>query len=158
MKLIFLDIDGVLINQATCRHFGVVDPACVKELNRLTDTTGAKIVLSSCWRIGWPVKEVQRHFKEKWGITGEVIGKTPVDWNQERGNEIQMWIDEFLHTDTIESIVIIDDDRDMAHLLPFLVQTTFTWGLTPTLADEAISKLNNKFAVEISDNSVENPT
>ena len=163
MKLIFLDIDGVLITLKTCKHFGVVDPECVQQLNRITDVTGAKIVLSSCWRIGWTIHHIREKLKE-WGVTGEVISKTPVDWKKERGEEIQQWLDEYYldnsNIEPIESIVIIDDDRDMAHMLPYLVHTTFTWGLTEQCADLAINYLTNTTpqVVENSVKTVENST
>ena len=56
MKIIFLDIDGVL----NCRNsksscFGImgVDNIKVEVLKSIVDKSGAKIVLISSWRIGW---------------------------------------------------------------------------------------------------------
>lgn len=74
----------------------------------------------------------------KWGVTGKVIGVTPVRNNLERGHEIQEWLDS--HSG-IESFVIIDDDKDMAHLLPRLVHTPFATGLEECHADAAIAML-----------------
>ena len=56
IKIIFLDIDGVL----NCRNskpscFGImgVDNKKVEVLKSIVDKSGAKIVLISSWRIGW---------------------------------------------------------------------------------------------------------
>lgn len=85
MKIVFLDIDGV-INRSRTNHHVVptrneplpipVDPACVACLNRLIKETGAKIVISSSWRkyARWQDlgPALVRH-----GLVGEVIGETP---------------------------------------------------------------------------------
>lgn len=47
MKLLFLDVDGVL------NHYGSrswIDPACLARLRRILDATGARSVLSSDWK------------------------------------------------------------------------------------------------------------
>lgn len=52
IRLIFLDIDGVL-NNHVCDPMsmcGEIDSAKVRILNRVLFTTGAKLVLSSAWR------------------------------------------------------------------------------------------------------------
>lgn len=57
MKLIFLDIDGVLNSETTTLQtksgFDLVDIDKVLLLKQLIDETGAKVVLSSSWRYGW---------------------------------------------------------------------------------------------------------
>ena len=64
MKVIFLDIDGVLNTHesattlresfvergADLMGFNRFDKNCVARVNRITDETGAKIVISSSWR------------------------------------------------------------------------------------------------------------
>jgi len=52
MKVIFLDIDGVLNGHEFCEHAKScgINPECVCELNRIIAATDAKIVLSSAWR------------------------------------------------------------------------------------------------------------
>lgn len=52
MKLIFLDIDGVLNNHRLNKKSGsnTLSRRCVREFNRIIEATGAKIVLSSAWR------------------------------------------------------------------------------------------------------------
>ena len=56
MKLIFLDIDGVLnyegYERFTRSGTRFVDPVLIKRLKKIIDRTGAKVVLSSTWRRG----------------------------------------------------------------------------------------------------------
>jgi hypothetical protein len=138
MKVIFLDVDGVLINRRACKiGFGVADPDCVQILNNLIARTGAKIVMSSCWRVGRTIPEMQQ-LLDKWRVEGVVIGKTPWDFDVERGVEIARWLGD--HRE-VESFVIIDDDKDMGKMMPWLVQTKFEPGLTAVDADIAANIL-----------------
>lgn len=142
-KVIFLDFDGVLLNMATKYHHA--DPVCVAQLNRIVETAGAVIVVSSSWR-GAKLASVADKLLE-WGVTGKVIGQTPrlervssggVDVAVERGLEIQAWLDQ--HSG-VKTFVILDDDKDMAHLLPRLVRTASLIGLTEADAERAIAML-----------------
>ena len=76
MKIIFLDIDGVLNsekwyieifdknlypnleNYPLCEF----DPLAIEQLNLLTDKTNAKIVISSTWRMGRTIDELKNIF------------------------------------------------------------------------------------------------
>jgi hypothetical protein len=121
IKVIFLDIDGVL-NVIPIGHDefgGIFHTKFVDNLKRIIDETGAKIVISSTWRFGG----LQR-MKDMWKfreLPGEVIDIT-IDCYElikegrfeyydevERGHEIQEWID--THPN-IENYVILDDDND----------------------------------------------
>lgn len=129
--LIFLDIDGVLNNtvyfeytkeeKATRPNF---DPRCIKLLNRLCEETNAKIVITSTWRKGRSVDELQELF-EKEGFNGEIIDKTRdlMGCNTDfivRGNEIYDWIRNnpqkigCAYFD-YKKYVILDDDSDMLY-------------------------------------------
>lgn len=152
MKIIFLDIDGVL----NCElYYKETPPELRREtyplsemckeriswLNELCKNTGAKIVISSTWRIGRELEELQNLFIQV-GATFEIIGKTPHmrDRGCVRGNEIHRWI-----LDNSEKIIglpyydfkdyaIIDDDSDM--LLwqqKHFFQTDNYSGLTPNI-------------------------
>jgi hypothetical protein len=153
MKVIFLDFDGPIIpRQSHDNHRGKMEkawPSCVAALNRITDATGAKIVISSSWRyIG---EENATILLRAWGVTGDVIGITTTElesrWTPDnlvwqavvRGVEIQDWIDK---NPKCESFVILDDDADMAHLEPRLILTPFEVGLTESDADRAIEMLS----------------
>ena len=64
MKVIFLDIDGVLNSmscKATIEGFDFVEDEKVALLKEIIDLTGAKVVLSSTWRYGWYAMEHIEH-------------------------------------------------------------------------------------------------
>lgn len=164
MKIIFLDIDGVLNNQETFarrraeydadreaylkklkdRKFSddsEIDRNLIQELNKIIRATGPKIVVSSSWRIGRTVEELQDLLKRN-GCIGEVIDKTGRSSHGIRGLEIQEWID--THKEYhISNFVILDDDADMEHLHSFLIKHNFKYGLTPKLRNIAISRLKS---------------
>lgn len=143
MKVIFLDIDGVLNNEAT--KFGrKFDPACVAALNKITDKTGARIVVSSTWRHAG-LTETRATLSEN-GVTGKVNGLTPdlskrglIHVAVPRGREIQAWLE--CHP-AVNGFVILDDADDMEHLSGSLIQTVSRVGLTELDAARAIRRLN----------------
>lgn len=141
MKVIFLDVDGVLITAKRCRQgFGIVEPSCVAAVNSLIEQTGAAIVLSSCWRIGCNTRIEVCDLLNGWGVKGKVLGSTPHSYDKTRGEEIQQWLDENERY-PVESFVILDDDSDMGQLMPRLVKSTFTDGFTSAHIAEAVEKL-----------------
>jgi hypothetical protein len=140
--VVFLDVDGVLNSIETftarerARKEGPVDTdeghqidrGLVARLNTLLELTGAKVVVSSTWRMGRTTAELQKLLESR-GFRGEVIGVTPIHYNEgrERGHEIQEWLER--SRTHVHSFVILDDDSDMAHLRHRLVQTTVQTGL-----------------------------
>ena len=121
MKIIFLDIDGVL-NVYPQGHddFGSIFHKHFEDnLKEIIDKTGAKLVISSTWRASG--LNVMKEMWSKRGIPGEVIDVTTLTWEPEnddmdfyerceRGNEIQVWLNE--HPE-VTNYVILDDDSDM---------------------------------------------
>lgn len=139
--IIFLDIDGVLTNFAT--KYRVGDPLCVACLNRITEATGAVIVVSSSWRGHPDIAGIL----SGWGVTGEVIGITPslshlrasgIAVSAQRGQEIYQWI---VKNEFDGFCAILDDDKDMWPVMDRLVQTDTQLGLQDTDADKAIALL-----------------
>lgn len=112
MKVIFLDIDGVLNSdtymekQLDNSSEGIeseIDPATLILLKKAVDTTGAKIILSSSWRIMRKYNELEK-FLMKFGIS--LSGKTPyVDGKREL--EIKQYLSE---NKNIEQYLILDDE------------------------------------------------
>jgi HAD domain in Swiss Army Knife RNA repair proteins len=161
MKVIFLDFDGPILPmlshskrkadyEAGNKTPLAAWPPCVAALNRITDTTGAVIVVSSTWRADGIMRTRER--LRGWGVKASCIALTPyLDRKTDgglwaavpRGLEIQKWLDGY-QRETVESFVIIDDDRDMEHLLPRLIHTPFECGLTEADADRAIEMLQAK--------------
>ncbi len=115
MKIIFLDIDGVLNSRQydLCRseNDGNIDVTRLEMLKSLTDVTYAEIVLTSTWRSHWDpdginTDDIGKGLEEifvKYGMT--LYGKTPYLGN-DRAKEIMAWIEE--HPE-VESFVIFDD-------------------------------------------------
>jgi hypothetical protein len=149
MKVIFLDIDGVL----NCdqwfherREAGREVPPtkelnekAVAVLNEIICRSGAKVVISSSWRLAFSLSEI-RGVLVRAGFEGEIYGKTPrrTTYPARRGNEIQDFLN--LHP-YITEFVILDDDADMEHLLPKLVNTSWSRGLLPEHVAPALKHL-----------------
>lgn len=145
MKVIFLDVDGVLNTRETWGFERQFPLPLVARLRHLVDTTGAKIVVSSTWRISLMDRLLSN--LEVGGVPREtVIDATPFLQPHgleavPRGIEIQAWLDSHPEVNTF---VILDDGTDMAHLLPRLVQTDHVHGLTDADVDRAIEMLRTE--------------
>lgn len=134
MKLIFLDIDGVLNHEAfylkrangnlivpAYSDKAEICPEALSNLNTLVSNTGAKVVISSTWRLGKTVEWFKKFFFDL-GFVGDVLDVTP-DMRREcvfRGNEIHKWMSDNrdklgaeLHK--YRGYVILDDDSDMLY-------------------------------------------
>lgn len=143
LRIVFLDFDGVLNSTRFYKHRPShefkLDRVAVRRLNRLLDASGAKVVVSSTWRMGRSIVELQRVL-DSYGFTGEVIGRTKV-LSTYRGYEIRQWMVDTRLAIDIESFVILDDDSDMVDLLDRLVQTTHMHGLCDRHVREALELL-----------------
>tara|TARA_R110000851_G_scaffold200909_1_gene352066 strand:+ start:490 stop:957 length:468 start_codon:yes stop_codon:yes gene_type:complete len=126
MKIIFLDIDGVLNNRAYLEYVieigkhkkgGLVpfDPDSIKVLNEIISETGAEVVLSSSWRF-MGLKIVQEKL-ESAGFTHKLKDVTPLINDAPRGWEIEKWMGDFKYSrgGSISSYLILDDDSDMMY-------------------------------------------
>jgi hypothetical protein len=136
-RAIFLDIDGVLAPIRRWDRYGDLDPACVEVLNEIVAHGEADVVVSSTWRYGKTVAELQGMLHAQ-GFTGRVVDKTPsVTPGADRGAEIAAWLAEH----AVDGYVIIDDHADMGELRSHLVQTEPAHGLQPADAVRAIAML-----------------
>lgn len=144
IKIIFLDFDGVLNGGeylgtiSDWLNFDAIDKDKIQLVNHIIKETGAKVVISSSWRLGWELDEIISNLEQR-GFKGEIIGSTP-SLASRRGHEIQAWIDSF--GKEIKSFVILDDDSDMEHLHKFLIQTNPDSGINDRDAEDAIYFLN----------------
>jgi hypothetical protein len=182
MKVIFLDIDGVLncenaYKNGECQYQEWIwedgrkdhyQRFCVRSkelLNKLIDETGAKIVISSSWRISgidfmkkvWELEEMH----------GEIIGITPLMRTQgihiPRGLEIKYYLEndlkfrhvnwseeeqqKYINDSGVETYIIIDDDSDMLygqknHFVHVLPSPRNKEGFNQKYYNEALTKLN----------------
>lgn len=117
MKIIFLDIDGVL-NDKNLRnsHKGfekILSPKKIVLLKRITEKAGAEIVLTSTWRAYLFKKPLFKNLEEKEYLTKTfssfgvyLYDLTPWINVAEKNLEIKEWLDR--HSD-IENYVILDD-------------------------------------------------
>ena len=88
---------------------GDIDPECVRRIVHVCMQTGAKIVLSSDWRIN---KSSIRRLERAGFPEGLIFSQTPeLTWDCSRGEEIDMWLNEY--PDTYD-YVIIDDREDFS--------------------------------------------
>lgn len=166
MKVLFLDIDGVLnsLEWAKVNGFGCPpgkakrcskdrlkwDPSAVKRLRRVIETTGASIVISSAWR-GYGASAV-RKWRAMFAVYGwrraPVIGETPdlamchpsgIYAAVKRGEEVDAWIKS--HPHVIDKFVCVDDGNDWLPHQPVVI-TSMEFGLTETDVQECIRLLN----------------
>jgi Swiss Army Knife RNA repair-like protein len=136
-RVIFLDIDGVVAPIRQWDRYGDLEPACIHVLNEIVATGGADVVVSSTWRHGKTVAELQAMLEAR-GFTGCVIDKTPSDIRgATRGDEIAAW----LADNPVDGFVIIDDHVDMGELRTHLVLTEPAHGLQPAHVARAIAML-----------------
>jgi hypothetical protein len=165
MRVLFLDIDGVMNHEGMKSH-QTFDPDAVCRLNRIIKETGCKIVLSSTWRHMYRgVNRIEELLRLQGIAPGHVLDRTPthhellllwrkgaVDKPSEhcmkfsfdvtRGMEIKAWLQ--LHPEVTEWISL-DDDRDMEDLdRDRLVNTTFVSGLLDEHVEEAVKILGRK--------------
>ena len=120
-----------------------VDNYSISLLNDLYKEINYKVVVSSAWRVGRSVEQLQVLLADK-GFIGEVIGKTGslnVLDDLRRGKEIQEYFDTF--QDKITNFVIVDDeDYDIAPMFPDkIVKVNGKLGLM----ESDISKIKNFF-------------
>ena len=136
-RVIFLDIDGVLAPIRRWDRYGDLDPACIKVLNEIVAIGEADVVVSSTWRHGKTVAELQEMLEAE-GFAGRVLDKTPAGTNgASRGEEIAAWLADH----AVGNYVIIDDHADMGDLRSHLVLTRPGHGLQPADAPRAIALL-----------------
>lgn len=120
MKIIFLDIDGVLNSdlylaaRADQCDEDRIDLSRVELLAKLVQSTNAKIVLTSTWRVDWNVipllcGDLGKYLNKCFTAYGlSISDKTPViNLLSGRRKEILAWLSS--HLGEVESFVILDD-------------------------------------------------
>lgn len=117
-SILFLDFDGVLNTTPYLLGFGVgflkrseeLSLEHVARLNQVLAQTSARVVVTSTWRIGSTVDELQALLDSR-GFVGEVLGMTPDLFHEnaqrKRGEEISRWLED--HED-VSLYAVVDDD------------------------------------------------
>jgi len=143
MKILFLDVDGVLNGAHTKERepggcIGVTQDRC-ERLRRVLRETKARVVVSSTWR---------KHAKSMVYLWNELgpdarkayLGSTPL-LGGTRGEEIAMWLRLNEHWG-VKRFAIVDDDTDMDPVSDYLVKTETYVGIADEHADKLIVMLN----------------
>ena len=155
MKLIFLDIDGVLnyegYERLTRSGTRFVDPVLIKRLKKIIDRTGAKVVLSSTWRRGiYDMREgltntvdaldAEELFAElnRYGV--EIFDMTPMCGFIPRAEEIMRYLDGW-NGEAVEQFAILDDFPLMSPYESNFICTDCFTGLSEADVDAAIELL-----------------
>ena len=168
-KYLFLDIDGVLNHEEWFekRVYDIknkqrweqecFDPLCVERVNRILNSTGASLVVSSSWRNNPNLKYIFNivGLPIEFDVTPNFVNiDDDINYWPSRGQEI----DKFIESHECDNYVILDDDIDFTedqiknhfvHCCPTYVQSikednSWNTGLTEEKAQLAIKILNNE--------------
>jgi len=149
MKIVFLDIDGVLnsrnklielYNKTGKPHSGTsfpFDEKCLENLKKLVEETNAKIVITSTWRMYEDNMNILLTKFKEYELDKHIIGYTPVLYIS-REEEINEYLEELEESC---DFVIIDDITDMGELNDKLVITSPQTGFTEENLNRAIKIL-----------------
>ena len=155
MKLIFLDVDGVLNEEKSrsrCVGYKGVDDKKAENLALIVRATGAKIVLISTWKDGW-----RKTDKAHQGMMANYLDKklkkqgiAVFDKTRDTAEKVYLsrgeGILDFLQRHKAEKCVILDDyqyDYDGCGLTACHIKTDArNGGLTDGLVEKAIEILN----------------
>ncbi|HEU0082413.1 MAG TPA: HAD domain-containing protein [Bradyrhizobium sp.] len=135
MKVIFLDIDGVLNCSKTPNPRGfpyIVDRKLLARFKKLLDRTGAKVVLSSTWRCDPVGLFAAKHY----GVP--FMDVCPDRPKNSRRGELLAWLK--AHP-TVTRYIVLDDEDDDLDDFP-LFQPSATTGLTMEIVRAAEKYLN----------------
>ena len=156
MKIIFLDIDGVLNSRAYDRRRNWneqtnIDETRIPLVKAIVEATDAKIVLSSTWRTDWDrdpnkCEEDGRYINRVFGKCGlKIYDKTPdLGMSALRRDEIKKWLSD--SEEPVEAYVILDDYRyGWGDLADHFVKTDpiFRLGLEREHVEQALAILNH---------------
>ena len=131
MKVIFLDIDGVMNSEDWYNEHlgeGDIDYRAVRLLKLYIETHDIHIVISSSWR-DITLKQTLLTLTETpmIDIIGRIIGQTPRSYDGNRGKEIDMWLND---RPEVDEFYIIDDDDFDIHQKDRLIHIDYMHGLT----------------------------
>ena len=137
MKIIFLDVDGVLNSVQDRFSWTIESDKHLILLACIVRRTNAKIVVSSSWRNCSLLDTLKKRLND---FSMSIYDKTK-DIG-ERGLEIKEWLDN--HND-IESFVILDDEifNIKEHFPNNFVKTSMKIGLQKEDAEKCIAILSN---------------
>ena len=142
MKLLFLDIDGVLTSDETISRkefLYTFSASCVWALNRILRDNKVKIILTSSWRTVFDAEKQNQIFREN-GIIQLPGGQTNDFGYENRSLEIQ----DYLSKRKVENYVILDDMKINGFKGHFVLVNPST-GLTENDVEKVNRILGNLF-------------
>lgn len=143
MKVLFLDIDGVLnIANGVYERGKLYKPAVINLEYLLNKIPELKIVISSSWRHKG-IDEVRNMLKESGIDPRKIIDITGNEQSEDerdhRGFQVECWLKK--HPE-VKNFAILDDQSDFVPLKNKLVKTNSYEGLTQRKVEELIDILN----------------
>ena len=159
MKVIFCDVDGVLNNRGTTDRspggYRGVSNVLIHKLRRIVEATGAKIVLSSDWRLIRNIpgrKKDYRYLVRKLRIVCSLSiydHTDDISWEM-RGREILKYLKD--HPE-VTAYAVLDDipfrDFSEGDLPAHLVLTDDRYGLTDKDVERAVRILQGEKAAQV---------
>lgn len=163
IPIVFLDFDGVLNDEDYCQKNWplapkedglltalVLCPIRIERVNRLLAATGAKVVLSTSWRIY--AHDAEGKVRSR-GLVADILGHTPRmsgikndGERYSRADEIHAWRTQNRHTGPF----VVLDDEDRATIEGHTVLTSACTGITDADVERAIAILRmNNGAVDL---------
>lgn len=147
-KIIFLDLDGVLINpfpawkpdEEDQDGYARFNPACTANLRKLLEAyPELRIVVSSSRRVGKSLEEMEVIFAFR-GIKNKIVSKIPEPGEPylNRAEEIMLYIEQH----DLRHFLIVDDDRSLLQLpgdyAGYLVLTEYRSGFDSESLEKAL--------------------
>lgn len=158
MKVIFLDIDGVLntpSSESRCGEYIGIDDDKVERLKQIVEKTKAEIVLISTWKKYWrkekmlkPLQDYSANYLDE-KLTQQ--GLKAIDKTKDKADGRYLsrgeGILEYIARNKVENYVILDDfqfDYDGLGLTDCLIKTKQAEGLTKAHAEKACKILSEQ--------------
>lgn len=143
MKVLFLDIDGVLNTDKEIYQYGstYINPYYVDFLKFIILSTNASIVLSSTWRLLEEAKKIaENHLYVKKLYILDSTPKIRLGWTP-RSHEIRAWLSS---RPQVKKFAILDDSPDAGiGFEDSFFQTDSCIGLTVDIAERVVNHLNS---------------
>ena len=157
MKLIFLDIDGVLNNTKDVKKYRIflkgkrkvlidIQPffyfkKLLKEIEE--EKLDIRVVISSSWRLGTTASDWKKLFQHYFGNSNIIIGRT-LHLECDRGLEILNFLQMIEGKENIKDYIVVDDDiEDIIDYVGKrrIVKTSVKRGLTNSDVRKIVRKL-----------------
>lgn len=158
MKILFLDIDGVLNSYQSAQLLdhvkrkdgdfpeffqdyvtssGDMCPLAISNLEYILETVKTvQIVISSTWRHGCTLRDLKNYFKMSPLIQSRIIDSTPSLRDAQRGDEIKRWV--YNSTRPVHKFAVLDDDTDMNAVMDDFFHVNHKKGLDWCVVEEVI--------------------